>query len=58
MRVGKKVRKSVVKIRKEKKNLTWAPVIVWKRKQPSPFRSSVECSHKMEMKYSDKGTLV
>ena len=41
-----------------KKNLTWAPVIVWKRKKPFPFPSSVECSHKMEMKYSDRGTLV
>ena len=41
-----------------KKKLTWAPVIVWKRKKPSAFRSSVECSHKTEMKYSDKGTLV
>ena len=56
LKVEKTVRKSVVKI--EKKNLTWAPVIVWKRKNPSPFRSSVECSSKMEMKYSDKGTLV
>ena len=41
-----------------KKNLTWAPVIVWERKKPSPFRSSVKCIHEMEMKYSDKGTLV
>ena len=41
-----------------KKNLTWAPVIVWKRENPSPLRSSLECSHKMEMKYSEKGTLV
>ena len=46
------------KNRKKKKNLTWAPVLVWKRKNPSPFRSSLESSHKMEMKYSDKGTLV
>ena len=38
-----KVRKCVVKI--EKKNLTWAPLIVWKRKTPSPFRASVKCSH-------------
>ena len=39
----KKVRQCVVKI--EKKNLTWAPVIVWNRKKPSPFRASVECNH-------------
>ena len=52
----KKVIKCIVKI--EKKNLTWAPVIVRKREKPSPFRSSVEYSHKMEMKYSDEGTLV
>ena len=56
LKVEKKVRRSVVRI--ENKNLTWAPVIVWKRKNPSPFRSCLECSHKMEMKYSEKGTLV
>ena len=33
-------------------------MLVWKRKNTSPFRSSLESSHKMEMKYSDKGTLV
>ena len=32
------------------KNLTWARMIVWNRKNSSPFRSSLECSHKMEMK--------
>ena len=53
-----KVEKKVRNVRIEKKNLTWTPVIVWKRKNPSPFRSSLECNHKMEMKYSDKGTLV
>ena len=50
----KKVRKSVVKIEKK----PHLGVIVWKRKKPSPFLSSVECSHKIKMKYSDKGTLV
>ena len=54
-----KVEKSEKKrCKNRKKNLTRAPVIVLKRKNPSPFRSSLECSHKMEMKYSDKGTLV
>ena len=57
LKVGKKVRRSVVRIEK-KKTRTWVPVIVWKRKNPSPFRSSLECSHKIEMKYSEKGTLV
>ena len=47
-----------LRTRSDIKNLTWAPVIVWKRKKPSPFRSSEECSHKMEIKYSDKSTLV
>ena len=46
-----------VKMRSDIKNLTLAPVIVRKRTKLSPFRSSVECSHKMEMKYSDNGTL-
>ena len=74
LKVEKKVRKGVVRIGKENarpytesrkesekkrcNNLTWAPMIVWKRKNPSPFRSSLECSHKMEMKYSEKGMLV
>ena len=44
--------------KKRCKNLTWAPAIVWKRKNPSPFRSCLECSHKMEMKDREKGTLV
>ena len=64
VRIEKKNARPYTESRKEseesknrKKNLTWAPVIVWKRKNLSPFRSSLECSHKMEMKYSDNGTL-
>ena len=63
VRIGKKNARPYTESRKESKekrckNLTWAPVIIWKRKNPSPFRSSLECSHKMEMKYSEKDTLV
>ena len=74
LKVEKKVRKGVVRTGKKNarpytesreeseekhcKNLTWAPVIVWKRKNPSPFRSCLECSHKMEMKYREKSSLV
>ena len=71
LKVEKKVRKGLVRIGKKNarpytesrkkseekrcKNLTPAPMIVWKRKNPSPFRSSLECNHKMKMKYSEKG---
>ena len=46
-----------------KKNLTSAPVIVWKNKEPSTFterlwNAVITSRHKMEMKYSDRGTLV
>ena len=66
--------KNVVKVEKKwgsarpccknrKKNLTLAPVIVWKNKEPSSFTGRLwnavtTSSHKMEMKYSDRGTLV
>ena len=48
---------------RKKKNLTLAPVIVWKNKEPSTFtgrlRYAVVISrHKMEMKYNDRGTLL
>ena len=51
----------VVKI--EKKTLTLAPVIVWKNKEPSSFtgrlwNAIITSCHKMEMKCSDRGTLV
>ena len=53
----------VVKI--EKNNLTLAPVIVWKNKEPSSFtgifslwNAVITSRHKMEMKYSDRGTVV
>ena len=51
----------VVKI--ERKNLTLAPVIVWKNKEPSTFtwhlwNAVIKSYHKMEMKYSDRGTLI
>ena len=42
LKVEKKVRRSVVR----------TSVIVWKRKNPSPFRLCLECSHKMEMKFT------
>ena len=51
----------VVKI--EKKNLTLALVIFWKNKEPSTFTGRlwnvvITSHHKMEMKYSDRGTPV
>ena len=46
----------------KKKNLTLAPVIVWKNKEPSTFtgrlwNAVITSRHKMEMKYSDNGTI-
>ena len=45
------------------KNLTLVPVIVWKNKEPFTFtrrlwNAIITSHHKMEMKYSDRGTLV
>ena len=56
----RKVRKCAVKMKK--KNLTWAPVIVWKRKKNRLLfgrlcNAVITSRHKMEMKCSDNGTL-
>ena len=55
LKVGKKARKHWKIL---KKPYLCACDCLENKKKTSLFRSSVECRHKMKMKYSDKGTLV